>query len=200
MPTPIQPFADNENAPPDPVVAFATRLLSGCIEPGFGYGSWVFMGRDTVLKIDPVRDRRGVFKCDSVADGLDLAGIATPEILDLGEIEGHEWIEISRIPGSPAYLAWLDYPEETRRRFVQRLRDALAEWRQIVPAAGLVKSAAEGLFAPGSAHEKLALSRPYMPGEYVELAQAALERSEAVDDGQSARPNVLVMVTSGLAI
>lgn len=192
MPSPRQPFAENEAAPTDPVVAFVARHFSGKIEPGYGYGSSVFMARDAVLKIDPVRDRRGIFKCDSVADGLDLRGVATPKILNAGEIDGHEWIEISRIHGNPAYLNWLDYTEESRQKFMWRLCDTLAEWRQIVPGDSLVKSASDALFTTESAREQLAAATPFMPTRYVAEADALLSESEALEAEQGDSSIVLI--------
>ena len=189
MPAPRQPFAENEDAPPDSVVAFVSRRLAGEVESGYGYGSWVFLGRDAVLKIDPIKHRRGSFSADSVADGLDLAGVATPEILGTGAIDGHEWIEISRIPGAPAYLTWLDRPPEAHRRFMQRLREALAEWRKIVPVArgdaegdGMVKSASEALLTTESTREQLAAAIPFMPPEYASYSDAVLLKREALNE------------------
>ena len=97
MPLPRQPFADNESPPPKPVAAFATQQLKGEIDPGFGYNSWVFMGSNAVVKFDPIIGRQDNFACDSVADGLDLAGVATPKILAAGDTS--KW-------GSPT--SWVD--------------------------------------------------------------------------------------------
>ncbi|MCH8101761.1 MAG: aminoglycoside phosphotransferase family protein [Chloroflexi bacterium] len=195
MPSPRKPFADNEGAPPDSVVAFVSRRLGSDFEPGYGYGSWVFLGRDAVLKIDPIKHRRGSFSADSVADGLDLAGVATPEILAAGEIEDHAWIEIGRIAGVPAYLTWLDYPRDVRRRFMQRLREALAEWVMLVPvgvSGGLVKSAFDALFTVESAREQLAGAIPFMPAEYATYSEAVLLKREALALEEGERPSVLV--------
>ena len=199
MPAPRQPFAENEGTPPDSVVVFVSRRLGSDVESGYGYGSWVFLGRDAVLKIDPIEHRRGSFSADSVADGLYLAGVATPEMLGAGTIEGHEWIEISRIAGAPAYLTWLDYPPEARRRFMRRLREALAEWRKIVPVAsgdaegdGILNSASEALFTIESAREQLAGALPFMPHEYGKYADDLLLKREALEIKKGESPRVLV--------
>ena len=186
------PISDNDWPIPENVSSWAIARLGGASTPGYGYGSWVFVGGSTVIKVDPIAGRSGSFDSDAIADGSVLGGVATPAIVDLGQIASHEWIEISRISGVPAYEIWLDLPGDAHVRIAASLRAFLNEWRALRVDESLLHDPDDKLVTVGAIQPVLDMALPHMPSEYATDAVALAAHREALALMGSALPRVLV--------
>ena len=187
-----EPISDNDRPIPEDVTGWAVARLGDAPTPGYGYGSWVFVGKTSVIKVDPIAGRSGSFDSDGIADGLVLGGVATPAILGRGHFASHEWIEISRIPGVPAYEIWLDLPRGAQSRITSGLRSFLNEWRTLSVDESLLHDPDEKLVTVSAIQRALGMALPHLPGEYATGAVALAAQRESLALTEPPLPRVLV--------
>ena len=117
---------------------WAANKLGSTIDYGFGYGTWVFIGNETVIKIDPEVGRPERFSHELATSDLSIPGVATPRVLETGTLEGRAWVILSRLEGSIAYNVWPGLDEDARRRLTTSLADAAGHLQKYTPDASML--------------------------------------------------------------
>lgn len=74
----------DDHEAPDRIREWAAPKVGGTVEYGFGYGTWVFIGEQTVIKIDPEVGRPDRFGHELALSDLEIPGVATPKFSKLG--------------------------------------------------------------------------------------------------------------------
>jgi len=174
---PDAPPVLSEAPVPPAIAAWVRSRLGREVARGFGYLSWAFLGHQAVLRVDPIAGRPGRFRSDAAVSGLSLPGVAVPEVLDSGQIEGRAWIETSRLSGRPAYEIWLDLDSASRRRFLDRLVDALRVFHEHRPDPALLPQlhASWRAHVESPARDALRAAERSLPASYAERAGRAFD-------------------------
>ena len=102
----VRNYEKDDHAALSRVRAWAVNKLDGPVDYGFGYGTWVFIGTETVIKIDPEVGRPERFSHELAMSDLSIPGVATPRVLETGTLEGRAWVILNRIEGLIAYNVW----------------------------------------------------------------------------------------------
>ncbi|MEE2842056.1 MAG: aminoglycoside phosphotransferase family protein [Chloroflexota bacterium] len=172
------------------VRAWAANKLDGPVDYGFGYGTWVFIGTETVIKIDPEVGRPERFSHELAMSDLSIPGVATPRVLETGTLEGRAWVILNRIEGLIAYNVWPKLTDPAQRRLTVQLAEALAHLQQFTPDIAMLHAASENW--PGQV--RIAFNRALravdaiVPGRVLTQSQGAFAQwAEALDE----RPRVL---------
>ena len=163
---PDAPPVLSEAPVPPAVAAWVRSRLGREVERGFGYLSWAFLGPRFVLRMDPIPGRPERFRSDAAVSGLRLPGVAVPEVVDAGQVDGHAWIETNRLRGTPAYEIWLNLDGTSRRLFFDRLLDALRVFHEHRPDPALLPRLPESWQAhvESAARHALRSAQPSLPG------------------------------------
>ncbi len=169
---------------------WAANKLDGSVDYGFGYGTWVFIGNETVIKIDPEVGRPERFSHELAVSGMAIPGVATPRVLETGTLEGRAWVILNRIEGSIAYNLWPGLGGVARRKLTSQLADALAHLQQYRPDASMLHAEVEDW--PGQVrrafNRALRTVDAIAPGRVLTQSQGAFAQwAEALDE----RPRVL---------
>jgi aminoglycoside phosphotransferase len=112
---------------------WAANKLGSNVDYGFGYGTWVFIGTETVIKIDPEVGRSERFSHELAVSQLEIPGVPTPHVLEVGALEGRAWVILNRLEGSSGYNVWPGLDDEGRRTLTDQLADALGHMQQFKP-------------------------------------------------------------------
>ena len=164
---------------------WAANKLGTTVDDGFGYGTWVFIGNDTVIKIDPEIGRPERFSHELAISDLEIPGVATPKVLETGTLEGRAWITLGRLEGSVAYNVWPGLSDESQRNFTIQLADAITCLQQHHPDKSMLHADNENW----SRHVRLSFNRALrsvdaiVPGRILTQSQAAFAQwAEALED------------------
>ncbi len=117
---------------------WAANKLDGPVDYGFGYGTWVFIGTETVIKIDPEVGRPERFSHELALSALSIPGVATPHVLETGTLEGRAWVILNRIDGEIAYNVWPGLNDVARRNLTTQLAGALGHMQQFRPDVSML--------------------------------------------------------------
>ncbi len=169
---------------------WAANKLDGPVDYGFGYGTWVFIGNETVIKIDPEVGRPERFSHELAVSDMAIPGVATPRVLETGTLEGRAWVILDRIEGSIAYNLWPELGVVARRKLTTQLAEALAHLQRYRPDASMLHSETEDW--PGQVrrafNRALRAVDAIAPGRVLSQSQGAFAQwAEALDE----RPRVL---------
>jgi aminoglycoside phosphotransferase (APT) family kinase protein len=107
---------------------------------GFGYGACVAIGQNSVVKIAPYPSHRGRFDHERAIAGIELPGATVPQIVDEGVTDDHEWVEIERVRGRPAYEVWHGITSTSQERLTERLAECVSILQQFRPRQELLHS------------------------------------------------------------
>lgn len=168
---------------------WAAQKLGTAVDYGFGYGTWVFIGTDTVIKIDPETGRPERFSHELAVSDMVIPGVGTPHVQETGTLEGRAWVILDRIPGQIAYNLWPDMDNAARRKLTGQLVDALTHLQQFRPDESMLHAETQDW----SRHVRLAFNRALRavdsiaPGRVLTQSQGAFAQwAEALDE----RPRV----------
>ena len=169
---------------------WAGNKLGSTVDYGFGYGTWVFIGNETVIKVDPEVGRSGRFSHELAVTAMDLPGVATPHVIETGTLEGRAWVIMNRLDGSIAYNVWPGLDAKAREKLVAQLATALSHLQKFRPDASMLNAATENW----SRHVRESFNRTLrsvdaiVPGRILTQSQGAFALwAEALED----RPRVL---------
>lgn len=169
---------------------WAASKLDGQVDYGFGYGTWVFIGTETVIKIDPEVGRPERFSHELAVSNMEIPGVATPRVLETGTLEGRAWVVLNRIQGSIAYNVWPGLGSAARQKLTTQLAEALAHMQQFSPDTAMLHAETEDW----PRHVRIAFNRALravdaiVPGRVLTQSQGAFAQwAEALDE----RPRVL---------
>lgn len=188
---------------------WASTKLDSSVDYGFGYGTWVFIGTETVIKIDPEVGRPERFSHELAVSQLDIPGVATPRVLETGTLEGRAWVILNRIDGSIAYNVWPGLSDQAKRNLTGQLAEALTHLQQFKPDASMLHADSEDW----PRHVRIAFNRALravdavVPGRvltqsqgaFAEWAEALDERARVMCHGDLWFGNLLVDYDGGLA-
>lgn len=107
--------------------ALAADKLGRKFSSTFDQGSCALIGQNAVLKLAPFPGHRGRFNHELAVSGLRLPGVASPEILETGVSEDHEWIVQTRLPGRPAFELWPEMTALQKMALMERLAECVTE-------------------------------------------------------------------------
>ncbi len=188
---------------------WAATKLDGPIDYGFGYGTWVFIGAETVIKIDPEAGRPERFSHELAVSQMEIPGVATPHVLETGTLEGRAWVILNRIKGSIAYNVWPGLSGEGQRKLTTGLADALVHLQQFRVDTSMLHAASEdwprqvriafnrALRAVDAVAPGRVLTQSQ--GAFAQWAEALDERPRVMCHGDLWFGNVLVDYDGGLA-
>lgn len=188
---------------------WAANKLDGPADYGFGYGTWVFIGTSTVIKIDPEVGRPERFSHELAISGMAIPGVAIPHVLETGTLEGRAWVILNRIEGSIAYNVWPGLGAAAQLKLTTQLADALAHLQQFRPDISMLHAGTEDW----PRQVRLAFNRALravdsiVPGRvltqsqgaFAQWAEALDERSRVLCHGDLWFGNVLVDDEGGLS-
>jgi aminoglycoside phosphotransferase len=117
---------------------WAANKLGSNVDYGFGYGTWVFIGNETVIKIDPEVGRSERFSHELAVSQLKIPGVATPRVIETGALEGRAWVILNRLEGSGGYNVWPGLDAPARTNLTGQLATALGHMQQFEPDEGLL--------------------------------------------------------------
>lgn len=172
------------------VRVWASRKLGSTVDYGFGYGTWVFIGNDTVIKIDPEVGRPERFTHELAISHLEIPEIATPKVLETGTLEGRAWVILDRLDGSSGYNVWPGLDYSAKARLIRQLADSLSYLQKFEPDQGMLHADTSNW----SRHVRLSFNRALravdniVPGRVLSMSQAAFAEWE---DALEERPRVL---------
>lgn len=168
----------SETAVSGEILRWADSLLGQAPTRGHGYNTWVLLGRDSVLKIDPVPGRPDRFSHEVALGRFAKSLPLLPAILDSGEFRGHTWLLQQRMPGGPAFEHWLQLDEPRQRGFMSELASALAVFQRLRPDPKLLHAPV----CPWAENVGEAFGRAsnavstIIPASYMRRAEAAFDR------------------------
>ena len=169
---------------------WAGNKLGSTVDYGFGYGTWVFIGNETVIKVDPEVGRPGRFSHELAVTAMDIPGVATPSVIETGTLEGRAWVIMNRLEGSIGYNVWPGLDDKARQKLVAQLATALLNLQQFKPDASMLNATTEnwGRHVRQSFNRALRAVDTIVPGRVISQSQGAFALwAEALDD----RPRVL---------
>ena len=168
---------------------WAANKLGSTVDYGFGYGTWVFIGNETVIKIDPEVGRPERFSHELATSDLSIPGVATPRVLETGTLEGRAWVILNRLEGSIAYNVWPGLDQDARRKLTTSLADAVGHLQKYKPDASMLhaETANWPQHVRQSFNRALRAVDAIAPGRVLTQSQGAFALwAEALDD----RPRV----------
>jgi len=165
----------SETAIFDEILRWAETVLGQSPTRGHGYNTWVLLGRDVVLKIDPAPGRPDRFNHEVALRRFAKSLPLLPAIRDSGEFRGHTWLLQERMPGVPAFERWLQLGAARQRGLMSELASALAAFQQLQPDPKLLHAPmwpwAENV---GEAFDRsLKAVSEIIPASYMKRAEAA---------------------------
>ncbi len=169
---------------------WAANKLGSTVDYGFGYGTWVFIGNETVIKIDPEVGRSERFSHELAVSQMKIPDVATPKVLETGALEGRAWVILKRLEGSSGYNVWPDLDQVGRSKLTSQLVTALAHMQKFEPDESMLHAET----ANWSQHIRQSFNRALravdaiVPGRVLTSSQSAFAQwAEALED----RPRVL---------
>ncbi len=169
---------------------WAANKLDGPADYGFGYGTWVFIGPKTVIKIDPEVGRPERFSHELAVSNMAIPGVATPHVLETGTLEGRAWVILNRIEGSIAYNVWPRLSGAARKKLMAQLAGALAHLQQFSADISMLHAESEDWprQVRNAFNRALRAVDSIAPGRVLTQSQGAFAQwAEALDE----RPRVL---------
>jgi aminoglycoside phosphotransferase len=186
----VRNYEKDDHAALGRVREWAANKLGSNVDYGFGYGTWVFIGNETVIKIDPEVGRSERFSHELAVSAMELPGIATPRVLETGTLEGRAWVIMTRLEGSSGYNVWPGLDHDARQKFTNQLAVALGHLQKFVPDESMLHAETQDW----SKHIRQSFNRALravdaiVPGRVLTQSQGAFAQwAEALED----RPRVL---------
>lgn len=170
---------------------WAANKLGSTVDYGFGYGTWVFIGNDTVIKIDPEVGRPERFSHELAVGQLDIPNVPTPRVLEAGALEGRAWVILNRLEGSSGYNVWTGLDQSGRRQLTEQLATALGHMQQFEPDESMLHAETQNWaqHVRKSFNRALRAVDAIVPGRVLTQSQGAFaEWAESLSDE---RPRVL---------
>jgi aminoglycoside phosphotransferase len=186
----IRNYEKDDHAALGRVREWAANKLGSNVDYGFGYGTWVFIGNETVIKIDPEVGRSERFSHELAVSHLEIPGVATPHVLETGALEGRAWVILNRLEGSSGYNVWPGLDQAGRIKLTGQLATALGHMQQFQPDEGMLHAETQdwALHIRKSFNRALRTVDAVVPGRVLTTSQAAFAQwAEALTD----RPRVL---------
>jgi len=186
----VRNYEKDDHAALGRVREWAANKLGSTVDYGFGYGTWVFIGNETVIKIDPEVGRSERFSHELAVSQMEIPGVATPRVLETGALEGRAWIILNRLEGSSGYNVWPGLDHDAKSKLTSQLAGALGHMQQFKPDRSMLHAETENW----AQHIRLSFNRALravdaiVPGRVLTQSQGAFAQwAEALDD----RPQVL---------
>ena len=181
----VRNYEKDDHEALDRIREWAASKVGGTVEYGFGYGTWVFIGEQTVIKIDPEVGRPDRFGHELALSDLEIPGVATPKVLEVGTLEGRSWIILNRIDGVIPYNLWPRFTADQKARLTSQLAKALKSFQAFSPDESMLQAET----ADWSQHVRLSFNRALravdsiVPGRVLTQSQGAFaEWSSAMVD------------------
>ena len=129
----VRNYEKDDHAALGRVREWAANKLGSNVDYGFGYGTWVFIGNETVIKIDPEVGRPERFSHELAVSQMEIPNVATPRVVETGALEGRAWVILTRLEGSSGYNVWPGLDSASKRNLTDQLVEALAQLQKFIP-------------------------------------------------------------------
>jgi aminoglycoside phosphotransferase len=186
----VRNYEKDDHAALGRVREWAANKLGSNVDYGFGYGTWVFIGNETVIKIDPEVGRSERFSHELAVSQMEIPGVATPRVLETGALEGRAWVILNRLDGSSGYNVWPGLDQAGRKQLTEQLAIALGHMQMFVPDEGMLHANSDSWaqHIRQSFNRALRTVDAIVPGRVLTQSQGAFAQwAEALDE----RPKVL---------
>ncbi len=176
----VRNYEKDDHAALGRVREWASNKLGSTVDYGFGYGTWVFIGNETVIKIDPEVGRPERFSHELAVSELQIPGVATPRVLETGALEGRAWVILDRLDGTNGYNVWPGLDDSGKSRLTSQLAVALAYLQKFEPDEGMLHAETSNW----SRHVRQSFNRALravdnvVPGRVLTMSQAAFAEWE----------------------
>jgi aminoglycoside phosphotransferase len=186
----VRNYEKDDHAALGRVREWAANKLGSNVDYGFGYGTWVFIGNETVIKIDPEVGRSERFSHELAVSKLEIPGVATPHVQETGALEGRAWVILNRLEGSSGYNVWPGLDAAGRTKLTTQLATALGHMQQFEPDEGMLHADTKdwAKHIRRSFNRALRAVDAIVPGRVLTQSQGAFELwAESLEE----RPRVL---------
>jgi aminoglycoside phosphotransferase len=186
----VRNYEKDDHAALGRVREWAANKLGSNVDYGFGYGTWVFIGNETVIKIDPEIGRSERFSHELAVSQMEIPNVATPRVLETGALEGRAWVILTRLEGSIGYNVWPGLDLDGRKKLTGELATALGHLQQFDVDESMLHAETKdwAQHIRQSFNRALRAVDAIVPGRVLTQSQGAFAQwAEALED----RPRVL---------
>jgi len=205
----VRNYEKDDHAALGRVREWAANKLGSNVDYGFGYGTWVFIGNETVIKIDPEVGRPERFSHELAVSQMEIPNVATPRVLETGALEGRAWVILTRLEGSSGYNVWPGLDSDAKRNLTLQLAEALGNLQKFTPDESMLHAETSdwAQHIRQSFNQSLRAVDAVVPGRvltqsqgaFAEWAEALVERPRVLCHGDLWLGNILVDHQGGLS-
>jgi len=205
----VRNYEKDDHAALGRVREWAANKLGSNVDYGFGYGTWVFIGNETVIKIDPEVGRPERFSHELAVSQMEIPNVATPRVLETGALEGRAWVILTRLEGSSGYNVWPGLDSDAKRNLTLQLAEALCNLQKFTPDESMLHAETNDWahHIRQSFNRSLRAVDAVVPGRvltqsqgaFAEWAEALVERPRVLCHGDLWLGNILVDHQGGLS-
>ncbi|HIF72161.1 MAG TPA: aminoglycoside phosphotransferase family protein [Dehalococcoidia bacterium] len=205
----VRNYEKDDHAALGRVREWAANKLGSNVDYGFGYGTWVFIGNETVIKIDPEVGRPERFSHELAVSQMEIPNVATPNVLETGALEGRAWVIFNRLEGSSGYNVWPGLDSVGRSKLTSQLTTALGHMQLFTPDEGMLHAETKdwAQHIRTSFNRALRAVDAVVPGRiltssqgaFAQWAEALVDRPRVLCHGDLWFGNILVDNDGGLA-